>query len=116
MAAARLADRHSEMAYLWRTGQVDTDLPRLGGVRQVTYAVECQILDAVPCFAAVVGGGVKQVVAVALDLLHPDDRDAKKRPTMTVGGGVSEHGGMTMITMICPIWRGGGGGLFGGGG
>ena len=88
LAAARLADRHSEVAYLGAPGRwIPMWLPPWRGVRQVTYAVECQILDAVVPVAAVVGGGVKQVVAVALDLLHPDDRDAKTgQLTMTVGG------------------------------
>lgn len=110
MAAARLADRHSEVAYLWRTGQVDTDVVAAlaRGVRQVTYAVECQILDAVvPQLPRLSVAGVKQVVAVALDLLHPDDRDAKEQANYDRRGvWVSEHGGMTMITADLPDLEG----------
>lgn len=106
LAAARFADRHPEVADLWRSGQVNTDVVAAiaRGLRGVTASVEEKFLAAVvqqlPHLSV---KGIKVLISQTLDHLHPDDRDAQEhtdwdRRCLTA----TRHGGMTMISADLP--------------
>ncbi|MFN8126128.1 MAG: HNH endonuclease signature motif containing protein [Candidatus Nanopelagicales bacterium] len=68
------------------------------------FDVECQIVSAVlPSLDRLSVAAVKLVVAHALDLLHPDDRDAAEQADYDRRSlSWTHHGGMTMITADLP--------------
>ena len=104
--ASRFASRHPDLAELWQTGRVSTEVVAAiaRGLRGVTAEVESKFLAAVVTQLPVLSlAGVKLLVAQTLDHLHPDDREAQEqtdwdRRCLTS----TRHAGMTMIHADLP--------------
>ena len=101
VAAGRLAARHPDLAALWRTGQVSAAVVAViaRGLRGVSADVESQFLAAVlPQLPRLSVKAVKLLVARTLDLLFPDDADAREQSDWDRRSLVAtSHGGMTRI-------------------
>ena len=104
--ASRFASRHPDLADLWRTGRVSTEVVAAiaRGLRGVTADVEAKFLDAVceqlPLLSL---AGVKLLVAQTLDHLHPEDREAQEQTDWDRRFVTStRHAGMTMIHADLP--------------
>jgi len=106
LVAARFTDRHPCLAEQWRTGRVNTDIIATiaRGLRGLPQSVESDFVKGVlvqlPHLSA---KGVRVLLSRALDLLHPDDRDAAEqsewdRRTLIY----SQHGSMTMLSADLP--------------
>lgn len=106
VTAARFARRHPEVLRLWRCGTVTSEViaALARGLRQVPWAVELSIVSAVlPELRRLSVAAVKLVVQRALDLLHPEDRDAAEQSDYDRRGvWWTQHGGMTMISADLP--------------
>lgn len=110
VAAARFADRHRDLAVLWRSGQVNTDVVAAiaRGLRGVTALVEDKFLNAVMGqLPNLTVKGIKILITQTLDHLHPHDREAQEhadwdRRCLTS----TRHGGMTMISADLPGMEG----------
>ncbi|MFN8126567.1 MAG: DUF222 domain-containing protein [Candidatus Nanopelagicales bacterium] len=104
--AARFADRHPEVAAVWRSGNVATAVVATlaRGLSGVAATVETRIVAAVtPHLGSLSVSGVKVLVARALDLLNPDDRDTAEQTDYDRRSVVfTTHAGMTMITADLP--------------
>ncbi len=104
--ASRFAARHPDLAVLWRTGQVSTEVVAAiaRGLRGVTAEVEAKFLAAVVTQLPVLSlAGVKLLVAQTLDHLHPDDREAQEQTDWDRRCVSStRHAGMTMIHADLP--------------
>ena len=104
--AARFADRHPDLADLWRGGQVSTDAVAViaRGLRGVTADVESQFLAAVlPQLPRLSVKAVRVLMARTLDLLFPDDVESREQAEWDRRSLVATtHGGMTMITADLP--------------
>ncbi|MFN8126495.1 MAG: DUF222 domain-containing protein [Candidatus Nanopelagicales bacterium] len=106
VTAARFADRHPDVAGLWRCGRISTEViaTLARGLRGQTATVEQQIVDiAAPHLPKLSVPAVRILVAHALDTLHPDDRDAQDQADHDRRSlYATAHGGMTMITADLP--------------
>lgn len=110
VAAARFVDRHQDVNGLWSRGLVSTDViaTLARGLSGLAMDTERNIVTAVvPELPSLSVRAVKMVVAHALDMLHPDDRDAAEqseydRRTIVA----TSHGGMVMITADLPSLEG----------
>ena len=104
--AARFADRHPDLAGLWRSGQVSTDAVAViaRGLRGVTADVEEQFLAAVlPQLPRLSVKAVRVLMARTLDLLFPEDVESREQAEWDRRSlGATTHGGMTMITADLP--------------
>lgn len=95
---------------MWRRGLVDTDvLAALGrGLSPLEHRTSTRIVDAVadelPRLSV---AGVTLIVQRALDLLHPNDREAAEQTDYDRRGvWFSQHGGMTMMAADLPGMEG----------
>lgn len=106
VTAARFADRNQDVGGLWSRGLVSTDViaALARGLSGLTADTERGIVKAVvPELPSLSVRAVKVVVAHALDMLHPDDRDAAEQSEYDRRTVVSTtHGGMIMITADLP--------------
>ncbi len=106
LAAARLADQHPALARAWRTGTVATPVVAVlaRGLRTQPSAVRQQFLDAVvDQLPHLSPAAAKTVLARALDLLHPHDRDAHDHSDWQRRSVVfTRHGTMTLLAADLP--------------
>ena len=104
--ASRFAARHPDLAQLWQTGQVSTEVVAAiaRGLRGVAADVESKFLAAVVAQLPVLSlAGVKLLVAQTLDHLHPDDREAQEQTDWDRRCvSATRHAGMTMIHADLP--------------
>ncbi|MFN8125263.1 MAG: DUF222 domain-containing protein [Candidatus Nanopelagicales bacterium] len=106
ITAARFAQRHPALAEQWRTATLSTDVVATlaRGLRGLPALTESQVVRAVaPELPKLSIAGVKLLVGRALDLLHPDDREASEQTDYDRRRLVAtSHGGMTMIDADLP--------------
>ena len=106
LAAARLCDRHPDLAHLWRTGQVNNDVVAVlaRGLHGVTATVEHQVVTALlPQLPHLSVAAMRIVVSRLLDLLRPQTRDHAEQSNYDRRHlSATHHGGMTMITADLP--------------
>ena len=108
--AARFADRHPDLATIWRAGGVATGVVATlaRGLGGVTAEAEDHVVAAVvPCIDEFSVASMRVLVSQALDLLNPDQRDKaeqcdydRRRVDYT------QHGGMVMINADLPDMEG----------
>ena len=106
LAAARLCDRHPDLAHRWRTGQVNNDVVAVlaRGLHGVTATVEHQVVTALlPQLPHLSVAAMRIVVSRLLDLLRPQTRDdAEQADYDRRHLSATHHGGMTMISADLP--------------